>query len=312
MINVEFKSVIELLAHFKDEQTCIDHLQTMIWNGFVVSPFDKSSKVYKCAGNKFRCKNTGKYFNVRTGTMFDNTKMPLQKWFVAIYLVTAHKKGISSLQLGRDLNITQKSAWFMLQRIRNCFGIDNKGNDIKMGEGGQVVEVDETYIGGKVKNMSKKKRNDMKAGIGEANDNKHAVMGYLVRGGNLKLEAIPTKKDIIPSLLRNVSKEAVVITDSSGVYTYPAKAFANHEIVEHSKGQFVKGIIHTNGIEGAFSMFDRMYIGIYHYISPKHLQKYCDELSFRYNTRHNTECSRFNFALQHAGKRLKYSTLIAN
>lgn len=98
MINVEFKSVIELLAHFKDEQTCIEHLQTMIWNGFVVSPFDNSSKVYKCAGNKFRCKNTGKYFNVRTGTMFDNTKMPLQKWFLAIYLVTAHKKGISSLQ----------------------------------------------------------------------------------------------------------------------------------------------------------------------------------------------------------------------
>lgn len=125
MINKDFKSILDLLNTFTNEQTCIDHLEKLRWNGNVVSPFDSSSKVYNCKGNKYKCKNTGKYFNVRTQTILDNTKMPLQKWFLAIWLVTSHKKGISSLQLGRDLDITQKSAWFMLQRIRNCFGIDN-------------------------------------------------------------------------------------------------------------------------------------------------------------------------------------------
>ncbi len=118
MINKDFNSIIELIAAFPDEQACIEHLEVLRWSGYVVSPFDENSKVYKCKGNKYRCKSTGKYFNVRTGTMFDNTKLKLQKWFLAIWLVTSHKKGISSLQLSRDIDVTQKTAWFMLQRIR--------------------------------------------------------------------------------------------------------------------------------------------------------------------------------------------------
>lgn len=124
MINQEFKSIIELVKAFPDEATCITHLEQLRWDGEVVSPFDPTSKIYVCAGNKYRCKNTGKYFNVRSGTMFDNTKVELQKWFIAIYLTTSTEKGISSLQLSRDLGITQKTAWFMLHRIRKCFGID--------------------------------------------------------------------------------------------------------------------------------------------------------------------------------------------
>src|ERR1700761_9434442 len=165
MINIEFKSIRELIKAFPDEQTCINHLEQLRWNGNVVSPFDETSKVYKCAGNKYKCKNTGKYFNVRTSTLFDNTKVELQTWFLAIFLVTAHKKGISSLQLGRDLNVTQKTAWFMLQRIRNCFGITAAETDItnnnKLGGSGVVVEVDETVVGGKAKNMTKKRRAKM-------------------------------------------------------------------------------------------------------------------------------------------------------
>lgn len=145
MINQDFKSILDLIKAFPNEQTCIDHLETLRWNGNVISPFDKSSKVYVCKGNKYKCKNTGKYFNVKTDTMFDNTKMELQKWFLAIWIVTSHKKGISSLQLGRDLNITQKSAWFMLQRIRKCFGIENN-NELD-----NEVEADETYVGAKIK-----------------------------------------------------------------------------------------------------------------------------------------------------------------
>lgn len=152
MFNKEVKSVLDLIKAFPDEQSCIDHLEALRWNGNVVSPFDPASKVYDCKGNRYKCKETGKYFNVKTNTLFDNTKMPLQKWFLAIWLVTSHKKGISSLQLGRDLDITQKSAWFMLQRIRNCFGIsDNEKLD-------NEVEVDETYAGGKNKNRRANKK----------------------------------------------------------------------------------------------------------------------------------------------------------
>lgn len=135
MININFKSVKDLLKNFPDEQTCISHLEQLRWNGNVTSPFDSTSKVYNCAGNRYRCKNTGKYFNVRTGTLFDNTKIELQTWFVAIYLITGKKKGISSLQLSKDLKITQKTAWLMNNRIRNCFGIyDNAllDNDLEI------------------------------------------------------------------------------------------------------------------------------------------------------------------------------------
>lgn len=136
MINTNFKSILDLLKVFPDEQTCINHLEELRWNGNVVSPFDHTSKVYVCQGNKYRCKNTGKYFNVKTNTLFDNTKVKLQKWFLAIYIVTSHKKGISSLQLSKDIDVTQKTAWFMLQRIRNCFG--DESNEQMKGE----IEID--------------------------------------------------------------------------------------------------------------------------------------------------------------------------
>lgn len=126
MIVKDFNSLLELFEAFPDEQSCIDHLERLRWDGCVVSPFDPTSKVYKCKDNKYRCKNTGKYFNVKTNTLFDNTKVSLRKWFAAIWLVTSHKKGISSLQLSRDIDVTQKTACFLLQRIRNCF---NDGND---------------------------------------------------------------------------------------------------------------------------------------------------------------------------------------
>ncbi|WP_437439744.1 transposase [Flavivirga aquimarina] len=125
MFNKEVKSVLDLKQAFPTEQDCINHLELLRWNGNVVSPFDATSKVYKCKNNRYKCKNSGKYFNVKTNTIFDNTKMELQKWFMAIWIVTSHKQDISSLQLERDLGITQKSAWFMFQRIRNGFDLDN-------------------------------------------------------------------------------------------------------------------------------------------------------------------------------------------
>ncbi len=183
MINIEFNTILELIQAFPDEQTCIDHLESLRWpNSEVVSPFDSSSKVYKCANNRYRCKNTGKYFNVKTATLFDNTKVKLQKWFLAIWLATSHKKGISSIQLSKDIGVTQKTAWFMLHRIRNCFGFDND-NDLS-----NEVEVDEAHIGGNNKNKhaSKKTKNTQ----GRSTKDKTPVLGMVERGGRLNAKRI--------------------------------------------------------------------------------------------------------------------------
>lgn len=150
MINKDFNSILDLIKAFPDEETCIEHLEELRWNGYVISPFDRTSTVYNCSNNRYRCKNTSKYFNVKTGTLFDNTKVKLQKWFITIWLVTFHKKGISSLQLAKDINVTQKTAWFMLQRIRACFGIEND-NDLD-----NTVEADQTYVCGKNIHSNKK------------------------------------------------------------------------------------------------------------------------------------------------------------
>lgn len=313
MINVEFKSVLELVRAFPTQEVCIKHLEELRWNGNVVSPFDETSKVYKCAGNKYKCKNTGKYFNVCTSTLFDNTKIELPTWFLAIYLITAHKKGISSLQLSRDLNVTQKTAWFMNHRIRNCFGItDEIEGGEKMGGEGVVVEVDETYVGGKTKNMSNKKRKQLKDKSISRTDNKTAVMGFVERANDIRLTAVAQGGNM-PDLVRdNVDTTSVLMTDSANTYFKLGKEYAHHGVVDHTKNEYCRdGIYHTNTVEGAFSLFDRMVIGIYHSISPKHLQKYLNEFSFRYNSRKSTECSRFNFMLANSENRLTYKTLIA-
>lgn len=312
MINIEFKSIRELIKAFPDEQTCINHLEQLRWSGDVVSPFDETSKVYTTARG-YKCKNTGKYFNVRTATLFDNTKVELQTWFIAIYLVTAHKKGISSLQLGRDLNVTQKTAWFMLQRIRNCFGIDAAETDIdngnKLGGSGVAVEVDDTVVGGKVKNMNNKKRAYIAADKAARWTNKTTMVGYLERQGRLRLQTV-AGYDFIPDLVRaNVDKESVLMTDTANTFYKVGKDFTHHGVVDPGKKQYANGINSTNGIEGVFSLFDRMVIGIYHYVSPKHLQMYANEFSFRYNSRKNTDCNRFNILLSNCTNRITYNQL---
>ena len=312
MINTEFKSIIELIKAFPTQKVCIDHLEQLRWNGNVVSPFDETSKVYKCAGRKFKCKNTGKYFNVCTNTLFDNTKIELPTWFLAIYLITAHKKGISSLQLSRDLNVTQKTAWFMNHRIRNCFGITEPLEDgEKMGGEGVVVEVDETIIGGKVKNMKNAKRKEIKEKLRGVNDNKTVVMGYVERCNKIKLEVLQPDELIKDKVTENIDTTSVIMTDCSPSYTNVGKEFAFHGTVDHSKSEYVREeVYYTNTLEGSFSLLDRMIIGIYHSVSPKHLQKYLDEFSFRYNSRSISESTRFNTMLSNTEHRLTYNQLI--
>jgi len=188
MIDTNFNSILDLIKIFPNEQACIDHLTKIRWNGKTISPFDSTSKVYVCKNNKYRCKNTGKYFNVKTNTLFDSTKIELKKWFLAIWLITSHKKGISSLQLAKDIAVTQKTAWFMLQRIRNCFNLDN---DNKLNN---EVEIDETYIGGKNKNRHIKKK------IAQSQDrsskDKTSVLGMIERKGKLKATQVKNVKSV--------------------------------------------------------------------------------------------------------------------
>lgn len=303
MINTNFKSILDLIKAFPDEQTCINHLETLRWNGNVVSPFDETSKVYKCKDNKYRCKNTGKYFNVKTNTIFDNTKLGLQKWFLAIYIVTSHKKGISSLQLGRDLDITQKSAWFMLQRIRKCFGIENE-NELD-----NEVEADETYIGGKNKNRHSYKK--VENSQGRSSKDKTSVVGMVEREGKLNAKAVENVKHetLSREIINNVKESAKLYTDEWLGYKGLERIY-DHSIVKHNQSQYVVGRIHTNTIEGFWSLLKRGIVGIYHFTSKKHLQKYVDEFVFRYNTRNHSTENRFNLLLSNLENRLTYKTLI--
>ncbi|MBW8242985.1 IS1595 family transposase [Muricauda oceani] len=300
MINKDFNSILEIIQTFPDEQSCIDHLEELRWNGNVISPFDETSKVYNCKGNRYKCKNTGKYFNIKTNTIFDNTKLPLQKWFLAIWLVTSHKKGISSLQLGRDLNITQKSAWFMLSRIRQCFGIDN---DQMEGE----IEADETYVGGKEGNKHADKRiKNAQGGVGKA-----AVLGMVQRGGNVSAKKIDdvSMQTLSAEIMRNVKEGAKLYTDEFTSYKRLKRVY-DHKFVKHSRKQYVKGRVHTNTIESFWALLKRGIFGIYHFTSKKHLQLYVDEFCFRYNSRQITESARFNLLLQNIENRITYNQLI--
>lgn len=302
MLVKDFKSILELFEAFPDEQSCIDHLERLRWNGFVVSPFDSLSKIYKCKGNKYRCKNTGKYFNVKTNTLFDNTKVPLRKWFAAIWLVTSHKKGVSSLQLSRDIDVTQKTAWFMLQRIRKCFGIENNN------ELANTVEMDETYVGGKNKNRHADKK--IEHSQGRSVKDKTPVFGMVERGGKLNAKVVPnTNCSTLTKETVKFVKDALVYTDEWWGYRSIKQLF-HHEIVNHKSKEYVRANIYTNTIEGFWSLLKRGIIGIYHFTSKQHLQRYVDEFVFRYNTRKQTECARFNLLLQNTEHRLTYKSLI--
>jgi len=299
----EFKSIVDLLKKFPDEQTCIDHIEAIRWGGVIVSPFDTTSKVYKCAGNKYKCKNTGKYFNCRTGTIFEDTKIPLQKWFMAAYLINNHKKGISSHQLARDINITQKSAWFLNHRIRYAFGHENFQKTYN-----DVVQADETFVGGKNKNRHADKK--VPKSQGRSFKDKTPVLGVM-QAGHVSLSVIPnTQAQTIKPIIEKLVKEgAILITDDWDAYASLAANYS-HVIVDHQHGEYARGGFHTNSIEGFWSLFKRGVYGIYHYVSRKHLHRYCSEFSYRYNSRMMSDPQRFNLCFTSIDKRLTYKDLI--
>lgn len=305
----QFKTLPQLFDYFKDDTTCLAYWEQVRWGGKVTCPHCGAEKPYK-TNRGYKCTNVEcqKKFSALVGSIMENTKIPMRTWFGALYLCSNHKKGISSLQLSRDLGIHQKSAWFLLHRIRESF----KETDAeKLGGEGVIVEVDETYVGGKVKNMSNKKRKAMKENMQSGFDNKTVVMGYAERSGAIRFEVVCKECDMQEMVRTNVDTTSILSTDSSQTYKVLGQEFAHHGIVDHGKKEYVKDeIFYTNTLEGGFSLLDRMITGIYHYVSPKHLQAYCNENAYRYNTRKTTEPMRFQDAMSRFnGKRLKYAIL---
>jgi transposase-like protein len=307
-----FTNLRELIQSMPTEEMCREYLAQQRWQGKPICPYCGSGRVYNIEKNKrYKCGNSECYkkFSVTVGTVMEASNVPLVKWFTAFYLTSAHKKGISSYQLGKDIGVSQKAAWFMLHRIREAMRV--KTNE-KLDN---IVEVDETFVGGKVKNMSKSRRARLRTEQNGTIQNKVMVVGMVERGGNLKLIACGKTSGshvVKPLVEQNVDTDAVLVTDASANYEGLINQYAGHEIINHSNDEYFRdGSIHTNTIEGAFGMLKRSIIGIYHQVTPKHLSRYCDETMFRYNLRKINDPQRFTFTLQNVEGRLKYKNLTA-
>lgn len=303
-----FNNLRELILTMPDENACREYVAQQRWNGKPICPHCGHDRVYIIeGGKKYKCASKACYkkFSVTVGTVFECSNIPLTKWLTALYLATAHKKGISSYQLAKDIGVAQKTAWFMLHRLREIM----KSKEVVKLNG--MVEVDEVYIGGRMKNKHKSVRANHKDYNATHAGNKTGVMGLIERGKDLKVEVINFQQKTLKEMVReNVNNNATIITDSLFAYRGLNKEYAAHEVISHDKDEFVRGVYHTNTIEGFFSYLKRSIFGIYHQVSPKHLQRYCTENGYRYNTRGLTDPQRFNLSVGNLEGRLDYKTLI--
>lgn len=297
-----FTSVLQLVEFFDTEKKCHQYLQVKRWGKEICCPYCEKKKIYRFKDEvRLKCASCKRIFNAKVGTFFEDSNIPLKKWFLAIYLLSGHKKGISSYQLAKDIGVTQKTAWFVDHRIREA--MNQEIEPMK-----NVVEVDETHIGGKVPNMTQDNRKKHRKSEGKSHMT--AVMGFIERDGNVKAVVIPDKsRDTMwKELYKTIEKGSKVMTDSYPVYKGLNINFI-HSTVNHEKGEFGRGSVHTNTIEGFFSLLKRGLYGIYHYVSPEHLQRYCNEVAFRYNTRKIGEQERIDVILNNCQKRLTYEQL---
>lgn len=305
----KFTNLMDLLKHFSNEQVCRDYLETIRWEGNLSCPYKDcgATKVFKYNdGKRYKCSACQRQYSVRVGTIFEDSKIPLQKWYAAIYLITSHKKGISSLQLHRDLGITQKTAWYLLHRVRHSLGLPTKAEKLT-----GTIEADETFIGGLEANKHASKR--IKDTQGRSVKTKTAVAGIVERGGEVRAKIVKdtSGKHLRKFVIENVSKGSELHTDEWFGY-YGLEKLYQRSIIKHQDKQYVVGNCHTNTMEGFWSLLKRGVVGIYHSVSSKHLQKYLDEFSFRYNTRQFSESHRFNTMLSTVTSHLPYKKLTEN
>jgi transposase-like protein len=270
----------ELIEQFGSEDKCHAYLEELRWPEGVECPRCQSKHVSRIkARRQFDCDTCRYQFSVRVDTIFHDSKLPLWKWFLAVYMMGESKKGVSANQLKRMLGVSYKTAWYLCHRIRSA--MKDEGRPLS-----GIVEVDETYVGGKPR-WSSGRRGTRK----DTKDRKTMVMGAIERGGRIRLEAggSHTRNEVVGFLLEFVDDKATAIyTDDSNVYPDMNDYNTRHARINHSDKEWVRGDVHTNTVESVWSLFDRGVIGAYHKLSRKHLQAYLDEFAFRFNNRENS------------------------
>lgn len=303
---MQIKTLQDAFAYFSDRQRCVDYVVAMRWpDGKISCPTCGSEAVtwlptrflFQCKG-----KHARRQFSVKVGTLMEDSPIALGNWLVVMWMLGGCRNGISSYEVARTIGITQKSAWFMLHRLRA--GMQDDSWKLS-----GVIEADETYIGGRLKNKHTSKL--------KQNDNKQPVFGMIERGGRVIAQIVPdTKaKTLLPLITANVEPKSVVISDNAGVYDnvrWAGKSYQHHTI-NHAGGNYVDGSVHTNSIENFWSCVKRMLKGTYISVSPRHLNAYIIEQAFRFNVRKGfTEQQRGIVMLNGIyGRRLTYKALIA-
>jgi transposase-like protein len=291
---------------FSDADKAREHLESIRWPRGAYCPHcGEAKEVKRLEGESHRpglhkCYSCNGHFTVTVGTVFEDSKVPLNKWILAAHLMASSKKGYSAHQLHRTIKVSYKTAWFMMHRLREA--MKKTGFVVPMGGGGSTVEVDETFIGRK---PGRKKTR----GWGH----KNAVVSLVQRNGEVRSYHVPevTGATLRPLLRRHIAQGSKLMTDESSAYTLIGREFSKHAVVHHASGEYVRGKDHTNTVEGYFSILKRGITGTFHHVSVQHLQRYVDEFDFRYNARAAlgvTDSERAEMLLKAIeGKRLTYS-----